>query len=70
MEEILEAEHSLRIISENGKTHLILDGEDISKDCLGYILSQYGVGKGTLELQLCLRCDVVDAEAEGVVKKE
>ena len=70
MKELLEAEHSVRIVSQNGRTHLILDGEDISKSCLGYTLRQCGGGKGSIELQLWFHCDVVDVEAEGVVKKE
>ena len=54
--------HKVQIKSEGGKTNVILDGIDISKQCLSYSVSQDGLDWP--ELSLTLLCDEIDVDAE------
>lgn len=68
---LLDGVHSLRIESHDGKTHLFLDGEDVSRKCTAYKLSQCGGGAGAqLELQLTVMCRNVEVSANGVRQRE
>lgn len=68
---LLDGVHSLRIESHDGKTHLFLDGKDISRKCTAYSLCQ-GAGGETaqLELQLTVMCREVSVSADGVRQRE
>ncbi len=70
-DKLLDGDHDLKIESHNGRTHLFLDGEDISKKCTAYTLHQCAGGAGAdLVLQLTVMCRNVSVSADGVQQKE
>lgn len=57
-------ENEVRIIREDGKTRLILNGADISSGCLGFDLKQNGADSP--ELNIVLSVKSLEISLEGV----
>lgn len=57
----------VKIVSQDGRTHLFVDGEDVSKGCLAFCLQQDGGEFPKLTVTMC--CDKIEVNTEAEVKK-
>ena len=57
--------NTLKITSDGETAHLILNGVDISKGCLGFELKKTGCNSPVLSLQIL--CDELDVSSDGVI---